>query len=102
MHPLGAQLTISHCRLLFKLKDNDEIGYYINQSIQKKLSKRDLEIIIKNNEYSRLPAETRNKLITKEKLEVKDIIPNPIIIKNKENIQIVSEKILHQKVESKI
>lgn len=42
VHPLGAQLTISHCRLLFKLKDNDEIDYYINQSIPKKLSKRDL------------------------------------------------------------
>ncbi len=31
VHPVGAQLTISHCRLLFKLKNNEEIEYYINQ-----------------------------------------------------------------------
>ncbi len=27
VHPLGSQLTISHCRLLFKLKNNEEIEY---------------------------------------------------------------------------
>ena len=35
----------------------------------------------------------------KKRLEVKDLIPNFIIIKNKENIQIVSEKIQKQKEE---
>ena len=33
VHPLGSQLTISHCRLLFRLNNNDEIDYYINQVI---------------------------------------------------------------------
>ena len=30
-----------------------------------------------------------------ENIEVKDLIPNPILIKNKNNIEIVSEKALH-------
>lgn len=39
VHPLGSQLTVSHCRLLFRLNDNNEIEYYINQTISKNLSK---------------------------------------------------------------
>ena len=35
VHPVGAQLTISHNRLLFSLKDNNEINYYLYQSIKK-------------------------------------------------------------------
>jgi hypothetical protein len=42
---------------------------------------RQLEIIIKNNEYERLLEETKLKLINKEPTEVKDLIPNPIMIK---------------------
>ena len=53
VHPLDAQLTMSHYRLLFPLKNDYEITYYINQSINRKLSKRQLEIIIKNKEYER-------------------------------------------------
>ena len=55
-----------------------------------------MEEIIKNKEYERLPIETKNKLMFKDKVEVKDFIPNPILIKNKNNIEIVSEKALHQ------
>lgn len=41
-----------------------------------------------------MPIETRNKLIYEEKLEVKDLVPNPILIRNKNNIEIVTEKVL--------
>ena len=37
----------------------------------------------------------KNKLIQKEELEVKDLIPNPIYIKNKQNLEIINEKVLH-------
>lgn len=30
-----------------------------------------------------------------DEIEVKDLIPNPILIKNKNNIEIISEKVLH-------
>ncbi|HHW69149.1 MAG TPA: DUF1016 domain-containing protein [Tenericutes bacterium] len=96
VHPLGAQLTMSHCRILFRLNNSDEIEYYINQVIDKNLSKRELEILIKNKEYDRLPIETRNKILNKEQLEVRDLVPNPILIKNKNNIEIINEKAFHQ------
>lgn len=62
MHPLGSQLTVSHCRLLFRLNNNEEIEYYIDQVINKSLSKRELELMIKSNEYERLSMETKNKM----------------------------------------
>ena len=39
--------------------------------------------------------EIKNKLIVKNKVETKDLVPNPILIKNKNNIEIVTEKALH-------
>lgn len=96
VHPLGSQLTISHCRLLFKLNNSDEIEYYINQVINNSLGKRELELIIKNKEYNRLPIETKTKLINNDILEVEDLVPNPILIRNKNNADIINEKALHQ------
>ncbi len=51
MHPLGSQLTVSHCRLLFRLNNNEEVKYYIDQVINKSLSKRELELINKLNMF---------------------------------------------------
>jgi len=94
--PMGTQLTWSHCRALLSIKDYDKINYYINLTINNNLSKRELEEKIKHNEYERVPKETKDKLIGKETLEVKDFIKNPIIIKNKYNYEIISEKILQR------
>ena len=49
-----------------------------------------------NNEYKRLPLETKNKLVAEDKIEIKDLVPNPILIRNKNNIDIITEKTLHQ------
>ncbi len=94
--PLGTQLTWSHCRALLPLKDFNKINYYIDQIVKRKLSKRKLEDIIKAKEYERLPEETKNKLINKKEIEIKDLVPDPILIKNKNNVEIISEKILQQ------
>ena len=51
---------------------------------------------IKSKEYERLPAETKNKIIKEEKLEVKDLVPNPILIKNRSNVEVTQEKILQK------
>ena len=55
---LSAQLTMSHYRLLFSINDDDKINYYINEIINKNLSKRELEQKIKSKEYERLPNKT--------------------------------------------
>ena len=91
---MWTQLTWSHLRLLFNL-EIDSINYYIQIIINNHLSVRELEFKIKSNEYERLPESTKNKLILEDKLEVKDLVPNPILIKNNNNIHIISEKVLH-------
>jgi len=96
VHPLGAQLTMSHYRLLFPLTDDNEINYYIEQVTKRNLSKRQLEEIIKFNEYKRLPEDSKNKLIVKDKSNIVDFVKNPIIIKNSSNYEIISEKILQK------
>ena len=93
--PLVPQLTWSHCLILIPLKDNAKIYYYAIQVKERNLSKRQLEEIVRKNEYERLPLETRNKITTEEKLEMKDLVPDPILIKNKNNIEVVTEKVLH-------
>ena len=93
--PLGTKLSISHIRQLFSLTDNNEINYYAQQIEKRNLSKRQLEEIIKNSEYERLPIETKNKLMNSEKIDAKDLVPNPILIRNRNNIEIATEKALH-------
>ena len=93
--PLGTKLSISHIRQLFSLNDSNEINYYANQIEKRNLSKRQLEEVIKNEEYKRLPAETKKKLALDYKIEIKDLVPNPILIRNKNNIEIINEKTLH-------
>ena len=88
------QLTWSHLRLLLNL-EIDSINYYIQVVINKCLSVRELEFKIKSKEVERLPVKTRNKLISKDKVKLNDLVPNPILIKNKNNIEIVTEKVLH-------
>ncbi len=92
---LWTQLTWSHVRLLFNL-DYDSINYYIRVIINKHISVRELEYKLKSNEYERLPFEARNKLINEENLEIIDLVPNPILIKNNNNYEIISEKILQK------
>ena len=92
---LLTQLSWSHYLLLISLNNYDEIIYYINIAKNNNLSQRELQEKIKNNEYNRMSIEARNKLIYEEKLEVKDLLPNPILIKNKNNIEIATERALH-------
>mgnify|MGYP003311580221 CR=1 FL=1 len=96
MSPLVTQLTWTHYLVILSIKDKNAIYYYIEQISKRNLSKRQLEEIIKNKEYERLPIEAKNKLINSEKIEVKDLVPNPILIKNKNNIEIITERILQK------
>ena len=94
--PVVRQLSWSHCLILLPLKDINKINYYINQISNRNLSKRQLQDIIKSKEYERLPINTKNKLINKEKINAIDLVKNPIHIKNSKNKEIISEKILQK------
>ncbi len=93
--PVATQLTWSHYSELLSIKDINKLTYYINIAINNNLSKRELRERIKSNEYERLPIETKNKLIDESRVEVKDLVLNPILIRNKNNIEIITEKALH-------
>ena len=92
---LSTQLSWSHYSELLSIKTDDKLFYYLNLSIIQNIGVRELREKIKSKEYERLPDETKNKIIKEEKLEVKDLVPNPILIKNKNNIEIITEKVIH-------
>ena len=94
--PLVPQLSWSHCLILLPLKDVNIINYYANQIIIRNLTKRQLHDIIKNNEYERLPEETKIKLVNKDESNAQDFIKNPIVIHNPNNINVVKEKVLQK------
>lgn len=96
--PLATQLTWSHYSELLSIKDENKLLYYVNIASERNLSKRELREKIKNKEYERLPIETKNKLILNNEIEIKDLVPNPILIKNNKNKEIVTERALHDLV----
>ena len=96
VNALRSQLSWSHYRELLSITDEKEIEYFINLALNNNLSYRELGKRIKSNEYKRLPIKTKNKLMIEDKIEIKDLVPNPILIRNKNNIDIVTEKTLHQ------
>ena len=93
--PVATKLSWSHYSELLSIKDENELIYYISIAYERNLSKRELREKIKNKEYERLPIKTKKKLTLNDEIEVKDLVPNPILIKNKNNIEIISEKVLH-------
>ena len=93
---LATQLTWSHYTELLPIKDKNKLLYYVNVSNEQNLSRNDLRKKIKSNEYERLADKTKLKLIKKEDTQVEDLIKNPIIIKNRYNYKIISEKILQK------
>ena len=95
---LWHQLTWSHYRELLTFDNVDEINYYIKQTEIYNLSVRELREKIKSKEYQRLDNNTKLKLINKEETVVSDFIKNPIVIRNKYNIdkKSVTEKILQR------
>ena len=92
---VSTKLSWSHYSELLSIKNDDKLSYYLNLSVIQNIGVRELREKIKSKEYERLPDETKNKIIKEEKLDVKDLVPNPILIKNTNNIEIITEKVLH-------
>ncbi len=93
---LSHQLSWSHYSELIPLNEINIINYYISVIEKQNLSIRQLRDRIKSKEYERLPNKTRTKIIKKANSTIQDLIKNPIIIKNKTNYEIISEKILQK------
>ena len=77
-----SKLCWSHYREVLSLKDIYAIKYYLNECENKNLTIKQLQEIIKSDEYGRLSEETKNKLMNSKQLKVNDLIPNPIFIKS--------------------
>ena len=92
---LATKLTWSHYVELLPLKDMNKIYYYIDECIKYNLSRNNLREKIKNQEYERLPEETKIKIISNEENQIEDYIKHPIIIKNT-NYEEITEKVLEQ------
>ena len=95
---LPHQLSWSHILAILPINNINEINYYISISIEQNLSYRQLRKKIKSKEYQRLDDKTKLKLINKEETVVSDFIKNPIIIRNKYNVdkEHITEKILQK------
>ena len=91
---LWHQLSWSHYRELLPLKDINKINYYIEMVKNGNLTQRKLKEKIKSKEYERLDEKTKEKLKNNNKLEVQDLVKNPIILNTDK--EIMREKMLKQ------
>ena len=93
-HPtMSDKLSFSHyCEIIWL--SFDKIDYYMKVSIQQLLTVRGLRERVKSQEYERLDIKTKSKLINNEKIEINDLVKNPVVIKNTLNVEEISEKYL--------
>ena len=95
---VSQQLTYGHYVELLPYQDFNKIRYYIKIIEDQSLSIRKLREKIKNKEYERLPEETKNKLISNKKAHIEDFIKEPIIIRDRNKYEEVSEKALQKMI----
>ena len=96
LQSITANLTWGHWIELRSIKDINKIKYYIKQCENLLLTTRQLRERIKNKEYERLDEVTKSKLIDDVSPTIVDLIKNPIVIKNNNNKEMLSEKALQK------
>ena len=96
--PLDQLLSWSHYVKILPLKDINEIKYYIYVTKRENLSKRELSLRIKNDEYHRLPPETRDKLEANKKIKSGEEVLNPIIVRTNSLKEKFTEKLLQEMI----
>ena len=67
------------CEILY-LKNIEEIKYYLDLSNKLCLTKRELRLRIKSDEYNRLPAEVKEKLKSNEVISNSEKVPSPVVL----------------------
>ena len=96
VNALRSQLTWSHYRELITIKSIDEIEYYVILAIRNNMGYRELKERIKAKEYERLPEQTKEKILNEENKTIYNYIKDSIVINNKNNYEVISEKILQK------
>ena len=81
------------CEILY-LKNIEEIKYYLNLSNKLCLTKRELRLRIKSNEYNRLPVEVKEKLKSNELVSTSEKVPSPVVLQNLKVDGKLTEKIV--------
>ena len=93
---LPAKLSWTTICEVLPIKDNIKRKYYLSLATEQNLSYRELRSRIKLNEYERLDSKTKLKLKDDNKLEIQDLVKNPIILNNSFNREIIKEKALKE------
>ena len=93
---MSHQLSWSYYSELIPLRNINIINYYVNICETQIVSVRQLRERIKSKEYERLSESAKAKLITNEEPLLPDLVKNPILIKNTNKYNEISEKVLQQ------
>ena len=83
------------CEILY-LKNIEEIKYYLNLSNKLCLTKRELRLRIKSNEYNRLSVEVKEKLKSNELVSTSEKVPSPVVLQNLKVDDKLTEKIVQK------
>ena len=94
--PVAQDLSWSNWVELLPLKNIDEIKYYIGVCYENRLSKRQLREKIKSHEYEKLSDNVKKKFLSNEKVELTELVKDPIVIANPNNIEVAIEKTLQK------
>ena len=85
--PLAVQfknmnITWSNVCEIMRITNIEEIKYYLNLSNKLCLTKRELRLRIKSNEYNRLPIEVKEKLRSNEVVSTSEKVPSPVVLQD--------------------
>ena len=83
------------CEILY-LKNIEEIKYYLNLSNKLCLTKRELRLRIKSNEYNRLSVEVKEKLKSNELVSTSEKVPSPVVLQGLKVNDKLAEKIVQK------
>ena len=83
------------CEILY-LKNIEEIKYYLNLSNKLCLTKRELRLRIKSNEYNRLSVEVKEKLKSNEVVGTNEKVPSPVLLQGLKVNDKLTEKIVQK------
>ena len=83
------------CEILY-LKNIEEIKYYLNLSNKLCLTKRELRLRIKSNEYNRLSVEVKEKLKSNEVVGTNEKVPSPVVLQGLKVNDKLTEKIVQK------
>ena len=92
----NVNITWSNVCEVLKLKDFNEIEYYLNLSNKLCLTARELRTRIKSNEYNRLPVEVKKKLKSNEIVGTSEKVPSPVVLQDLKFDGKLTEKIVQK------